>query len=212
MNHKLLRMISFLWLLASLPLVAAEPEPVVLPPPQTAGGRPVMQVLQDRKSIREFRPTALPVQTLSNLLWAGFGINRPDGRRTAPSAMNSQEIDLYVALAEGTYVYEARDHRLRLVATGDVRAKTSGQEQAKTAPVVLMFVADLSRLTKAKPEERERYAWIDTGYISQNVYLFCASEGLASVAYELDPTRLPELLKLKPEQRLVLAQAVGLPK
>jgi SagB-type dehydrogenase family enzyme len=193
-------------------LLALESTPVLLPQPQIAGGRPLMQVLKDRKSTREFSTNALPLQTLANLLWAGFGTNRVDGHRTAPSTMNSQELDIYVALAGGTYVYEPTNHCLRPVATGDLRAKTGGQDFTKTAPVALIFVADLSRLEKAKPEDRERYANIDVGFISQNIYLYCASEGLACVVHELDRRELSALLKLKPDQRVILAQSVGFPK
>ena len=117
-----------------------------------------------------------------------------------------------MALASGTYLYDARSHHLKPVLSEDLRAKTGGQDYIQTAPVALLFVADLSRMVKAKPEERERFAGIDTGYISQNIYLYCASEGLASVVHELDRRQLPSLLKLKPDQRIILAQAVGYPK
>ena len=212
MSRNLLRFESVAWFFLALPLVAAELPPVALPPPQTDGGRPLMQVLKERKTTREISTNALPVQMLANLLWAGFGTNRVDGSRTAPSAMNSQEIDIYVALADGTYLYEPRGHYLRLVISEDVRALTGGQDFVIAAPVAFLFVADLSRLVKAKPEERERYAGIDTGYISQNIYLYCASAGLASVVHELDRRQLTILLKLKPDQRLILAQSVGYPK
>jgi nitroreductase len=212
MRRNILRVQSVAWFLVALPLVAAELQPIALPPPQTDGGRPLMQALKDRKTIREISTNALPLQTLANLLWAGFGTNRVDGSRTAPSAMNSQEIDLYVALADGTYLYEPQDHRLRPVISEDIRAKTGSQDFVKAAPVGLLFVADLSRMVKAKPEERERYAGVDTGYISQNIYLYCASEGLATVVHELDRRQLPSLLKLRPDQRLILAQSVGYPK
>jgi len=212
MSRNILRVQSVACFLVALPLAAAELQPIALPPPQTDGGRPLMQVLRDRKTIREISTNALPLQTLANLLWAGFGTNRVDGHRTAPSAMNSQEIDIYVALADGAYLYEPQGHRLQPVISEDVRARTGGQDYVKVAPVALIFVADLSRLVKAKPEERERYAGIDTGYISQNIYLFCASEGLASVVHELDRRQLPGLLKLKSDQRLILAQSVGYPK
>ena len=191
---------------------AAEPGPIQLPSPQTDGGQPLMRVLRDRKTLREFSPKPLPVQLLSNLLWAGFGINRPDnGHRTAPSAMNSQEIDLYVVSVDGIFLYEPKANRLQPVAGGDLRARTGGQDFVKTAPVALLFVADLPRLTKAQPKERERYAWIDSGYISQNIYLFCASEGLATVVHELDRAALKEKLRLKPDQVIILAQSVGFP-
>ncbi len=199
-------------LLVACPQFAAELETLVLPPPQLSAGRPLMQVLKDRRSTREFSTNALPLQTLANLLWAGFGTNRVDGHRTAPSTMNSQEIDIYVARPEGVFVYDPPAHCLRLVTATDLRAKTGGQDFVKTAPVALIFVADLSRLAKAKPEERERYANIDVGFVSQNIYLYCASEGLASVVHELDRRELPALLKLKPEQRVILAQSVGYPR
>ena len=192
--------------------VAAENDVIPLPAPQTEGGRPFMQVLRDRKTVREFSTNALSLQHLSNLLWAGGGINRPEnGHRTAPSAMNSQEIDLYLLTREGAYVYEPKSQQLRLVAAGDLRAKTGGQDFIRQAPCALLFVADLPRLDKAAPSERPRYAWIDTGYMSQNVYLYCASAGLATVVHELDRAQLKDALKLKADQLIVLAQAVGYP-
>ena len=110
-----------------------------------------MQALKQRRTIRDLKPDKLPAQVLANLLWAGFGINRPEsGHRTAPSAMNSQEVDLYVALPEGLYLYEAKPHQLQPVLAKDLRAKTSGQPFATNAPVVLIYVADLPRLTKRK--------------------------------------------------------------
>jgi nitroreductase len=198
-----------LWL---APAANAEPQSVALPAPQTATGKPLMQALMDRQSRREFSPQALPVPMLANLLWAGCGTNRVDGRRTAPSTMNAQTIDLYVATAQGVMRYDATNHLLCPVASGDMRGKTGGQEFVKTAPVALIFVADLSRLAKANPADRERYAAIDAGCIAQNLYLFCASEGLATVVHEMDRRELSALLKLKPEQRIILAQSVGYPK
>jgi nitroreductase len=200
------------WLCLGAASEAAEPGPIQLPPPQTDGGQPLMRILKDRKTIREFSAKPLPPQTLANLLWAGFGINRPgNGHRTAPSAMNSQEVDLYVATPDGMFLYDPKANRLQPAAPGDLRGKTGGQDFVKTAPVSLLFVADLSRLDKAQPKERERYAWIDTGYISQNIYLFCASEGLATVVHELDRAPLKEVLRLKADQVIVLAQSVGFP-
>ncbi len=197
----------------SLTATAGELSPIPLPAPQTEGGKPFMQVLKERRTTREFSAKPLPPQMLADLLWAGFGFNRVGTtNRTAPSAMNSQEVDLYVAMTNGVYRYDAAANQLQPIAAGDFRAKTGGQDFVKTAPIALLFVADLPRLGKAKPEERERYAWIDTGYISQNIYLFCASAGLASVVHELDRSQLGEILKLKPDQKIVIAQAVGFPK
>jgi nitroreductase len=192
---------------------AADLEPIPLPPPQSDGGKPLMQALKQRRTDREIKPDKLPAQVLANLLWAGFGINRPEnGHRTAPSAMNSQEVDLYVALPEGVYLYEAKPNQLRPILEGDLRAKSSRQPFATNAPVVLIYVADLPRLAKAKPEQRPFYAAVDTGCIVQNIYLYCASAGLATVVYELDRAPLAAAMGLGPEQRIILAQAVGYPK
>jgi nitroreductase len=192
---------------------AEELKPIPLPAPQTEGGKPLMEALKQRQTIREIKPDKLPAQVLANLLWAGFGINRPgNGHRTAPSAMNSQEVDLYVALPEGLYVYEAKPHQLKPVLDKDLRARVSGQPFATNAPVVLIYVADLPRLAKSRPERREFYAAIDTGCISQNIYLCCASEGLATVVFDLDRPPLAAAMKLRPEQEIILAQAVGYPK
>ena len=116
-------------------LLAQDLKPIPLPKPQTEGGRPLMQVLKDRKSTRDFAPDKLSQQLLSNLLWAAFGVNRPDGRRTAPSAMNWQEISIYVALSDGLFVYEAKDNRLQPVLAQDIRSATGTQPLAATAPL-----------------------------------------------------------------------------
>jgi SagB-type dehydrogenase family enzyme len=188
------------------------PKPVQLPTPQMEGGRPLMRVLKDRHSSRSFRPDRLPIQTLSNLLWAAYGINRPDGRRTAPSAMNKQEIDIYVVMADGTYRFDAKPHRLVPVAAGDLRAKTGLQPFVKDAPLGLVYVADLSRATKGSDEDKILYTAADTGFIAENVYLFCASEGLAVVVRgAVDRPALAKALGLGASQKIVLAQTVGRP-
>ena len=194
---------------------AAEPRNILaLPNPQTDGGRPLMQVLKHRNTSRAFSPERLSAQVLSNLLWAAYGINRPDaGKRTAPSAMNWQEIDIYVALAEGLYRYEAAGHRLEPVVSGDLRSLTGSQPFIAEAPVNLIYVADHSRTGKASKEERELYSAADTGFISQNVYLFCASEGLATVVRgSIDRVALAKAMRLRPDQKIILAQTVGYPK
>ncbi len=170
-----------------------------------------MQVLKDRKSTRDFRPDKLPPQTISNMLWAGFGINRPDGRRTAPSASNKQEIDVYVATADGLYVYDAKGNRLSFVLADDVRARTGVQPFVKGAPMNLIYVADLAR-AGTDSAERDMDVAADTGFISQNVYLFCASEGLATVVRgSIDRRALAVAMHLRPDQRIILAQTVGYP-
>jgi nitroreductase len=193
-------------------LSAQEPRPIVLPSVQLSLGQPLMQALQHRRTTRQFRPDKLSPQVLANLLWAGFGINRAEsGQRTAPSAMNSQEIDIYVALPEGLYVYAPSRSQLRPVLGEDLRDKTGGQDFARQAPLTLVYVADLSRLAKAKPEMKAVYANFDAGCISQNVYLYCASEGLGTVVHDLDRGPLAKAMKLGAEQQVIFAQAVGYP-
>jgi nitroreductase len=201
------------WLASALPGLAQDLPSISLPPPQMTGGKPLMQALKERQTVREISPAHLPPQVLSDLLWAGNGINRPEiAHRTAPSAMNSQEIDIYVAITEGIYVYDAKGNRMEPVASGDIRARTGGQDFVKVAPVALILVADLTRMTKVQPEDKERYATIDAGFISQNIYLFCSSAGLATVVHETDRTGLREALHLKPDQKIIIAQSVGYPK
>ncbi len=192
---------------------AQELKPLPLPKPQTDVGRPLMQVLKDRSSARAFSPDKLPVQVLSNLLWAAFGINRPDsGKRTAPSAMNWQETDIYVAIADGLYVYDAKAHQLNPVLRDDVRAQTGVQPFVKDAPLDLVYVADLAK-TGSGSADRDMYVAADVGFIAQNVYLFCASEGLAVVVRgSVDRPALAKAMRLRPDQKIILAQTVGYPK
>ena len=193
---------------------AGEGKSVALPAPQTDGGKPLMQALRLRQSAREYRSEPLPPQVLSNLLWAAFGVNRPDsGKRTAASAMNWQEIDLYCAMSEGLFAYEPDGHSLRLVLAEDLRSQTGRQSFVEHAPLNLVYVADHSRMGfTASAEDKALYSAADTGLISQNVYLFCASEGLATVVRGwVDRDGLAKRMKLRKEQRIVLAQTVGYP-
>ncbi len=195
------------FLLCAAVVPAQELKPVPLPKPQTEGGKPLMQVLKERKSVREFSAEKLPPQTLSNLLWAAFGINREDGRRTAPSASNRQEIDIYVVMAEGAYRYDAKANQLEPVAAEDLRAATGSQPFVGQAPLNLVYVADQAK------QKSSDMAYADTGLIAQNVYLFCTSEGLATVVRGMVPRDpLIKALKLRPDQRITLAQTVGYPK
>jgi SagB-type dehydrogenase family enzyme len=187
--------------------------PVKLPPPQFDQGLSLMHALKARRSNREFAQHKLAPQTLSNLLWAAVGVNRPDsGGRTAPSAHNWQEIDLYVALEEGTYVYYAKGHTLVPVSAADLRAKTGQQEFVGTAPLDLVFVANYGRMGPGNEQEKQFLAACDTGFIAQNVYLACASEGLATVVRGwVDRAELGKALGLKRDQHVMLAQTVGYP-
>jgi len=189
-------------------------KPIQLPKPQLEAGKPLMQVLRDRRSSRSFSSAQLPPQVLSNLLWAAFGINRPDsGHRTAPSARNWQEIDIYVATADGLYLYDAKGHQLQTVLSDDIRHLTGQQSFVKEAPVNLVYVADFSRTTGGSVEDREMYSAAGTGFISENVYLYCASEGLATVVRgSIDRHVLAKAMKLRPDQKIILAQTIGYPK
>ena len=173
-----------------------------------------MQVLKERKSLREFSTKKLPLQVLSNLLWAANGINRPqEAKRTAPSAVNWQNIDIYVSLAEGLYVYDAKSNMLRLILAEDVRAATGKQEFVKIAPLNLVYVADFSKIARGTDEDKNFYSAAHTGFISQNVYLFCASEGLSTVVRGMiDRQELAKVMKLRPDQKAIYAQTVGYPK
>ena len=171
-----------------------------------------MAALNDRKTVRTFSDEKLSMQTLSNLLWAAFGINRPDGRRTAPSAKNWQETDIYVATPDGVYLYDAKKNALETILTKDVRAMTGTQTFVKDATVDLIYVADYSK-TDQGGVDKQLLIGADVGLIAENVYLFCASEGLATVVRaSIDRDPLAKELKLKPEQKIILSQSVGYPK
>ena len=188
-------------------------EPLRLPEPDTKGGKSLMQALKERRSAREFSREKLPLQTLSNLLWAAFGVNRPDsGKRTAPSAMDHREIDVYVATAEGLYLFDAEARLLKPVSDEDLRALTGRQDYVAQAPVNLVYVANASKAGSRAADSADFYAAADTGFIAENVYLYCASAGLACVARgSIDRETLAKAMKLRPEQKITLAQSVGLP-
>jgi hypothetical protein len=228
---------KFVKAVPSLALVAASasgyslltPEPtglqtIVLPQPEKDGGKTVMASLVERKTTRTISSKELPMQVISNLLWAGFGVNRDTSGfgkkgRTAPSASNSQEIDLYVALPKGVYIYEAVNHCLLPVAEGDFRSR-SGRRSAVTAPLNIFYIADLSRYDLGPsqpdreigdPEVQKSYFYTDTGFIAQNVYLFAASFGLAAWFHNCDRESIIKEFSLKPTQRVLFAQTVGYP-
>jgi len=174
----------------------------------------LFQALAERKSSRSFSETGLSDQVLSDILWAAFGINRPEsGRRTAPSAMDQQEIDIYVATESGLFLYDAAAGSLVPVLGEDIRAVTGMQPFVADAPVSLVFVADFDRMDDRMDEEAKvLFSAADTGYISQNVYLCCAALGLSTVARgAIDKAALAEAMDLRPGQRIILAQTIGYP-
>jgi nitroreductase len=193
---------------------SAEVKSIDLPKPVMTGGKPLMEALKDRKTSREFSSEKIPMQVLSNLLWAANGINREDGKRTAPTAMNKQEIDVYVVMEDGAYLYDAKENKLVGVVGGDLRGATGMQPFVKVAAMNLLFVADFAKMGGNMPAEvREFYAGTDTGFVSQNVYLFCASEGLATVVRGMvNKEECHKTCKLRAEQKVMLAQTVGYPK
>jgi len=193
------------------PSFAEESSKIELPDPHTQGGMPLMQALKERQSTREFSSRPLSQEVLSDLLWAAFGINRPDsGKRTAPSARNWQEMDIYVVQEDRSYVYHPRNHSLEVAAEGDLRDHTGRQDFAAKAPLNLVLVADTTRMTGVSEEDIGFYKGADAGFISQNIYLFCASEGLATVVRaNINRDLLGKALNLEENQRIVLAQSVG---
>lgn len=232
---------SFVKTLPALAALAASPKelaqdtaqsgqsisPIALPKPETDGGKSVLAALKDRRTIRDISSKDLPLQVLSNVLWAAFGVNRENGPRgsvgrTAATASNSQEIDIYAFLATGVYLYDAVPHRLMPVAAGDHRADVGGRGRAGTgaqAPLRLVYVADLAKYAKAPfqeprlkdPEFQKLYYGVATGMIAGNVYLFAASTGLAAWFHNCNREALGKLLGLGPEKRLLFAQTVGYP-
>jgi SagB-type dehydrogenase family enzyme len=207
-----IRLTAALTVLAAAGVQAQEPKTVPLPKPQITGGKPLMQALNERMTRREFSPEILPQQMLANLLWAAFGVNRPDGRRTAPSASNMQELDVYAVTADGVYLYDAKAHALQLHLKEDLRAATGSQAWIATAPLNLLYVADYSKMGQRTEESKRENSGTDSGFIAQNVYLFCASEGLATVVRGgIDRPAVEKALKLRPDQHVVLAQTVGYP-
>jgi hypothetical protein len=197
---------------------------IILPQPEKDGGKSVLASLAGRKTTRTISPKELPMQVVSNLLWAAFGVNRDTAGfgkkgRTAPSASNSQEIDLYVALPAGVYVYDALTHSLLPVAEGDFRARSGGRS-ATTAPLNIFYIADLSRYDLGPsqpdreigdPEVQKSYFYTDTGFIAQNVYLFSSSFGLAAWFHNCNKESTVKDFNLKPNQKVLFAQTVGYP-
>jgi nitroreductase len=195
-------------------VVAQEPRPKDLPPPRSEGGQSLTRALKLRRSTREYSDQPLPAQVLSELLWAAFGINRPaiDGR-TVPYWRHIMVLDVYLAMTDGVWLYEPKTHKLLPYMNEDLRAQTGLQEFVAAAPLNLVYVAHGERMTDVTPEERRLYACVDAGFIGQNVYLFCASEGLATVFRgAVDGPKLGQLLRLPDQQFITFAQTVGYPR
>lgn len=172
----------------------------------------VMSALQERKSTREYDDKELSHADLSDMLWAANGVNRPDdGKRTAPSALNRQDVDIYVILPKGAYVYDAKAHALNLVTEGDFRAAVAGgQEFVNQAPLCVVLVTDLSRLGDAENERTKAMGAVDVGVVSQNISIFCAAANLATVPRaSMDEKALREALKLSDTQWPLMNHPIG---
>lgn len=201
----------FMCLLLSVTLYAAD-KVIRLPKPDMNRGGTVMKALADRHSTREFAAKALSMADLSDLLWAANGVNRPEsGKRTAPSAMNKQDVDVYVVLPQGTYLYDAKAHQLNLVSEGDHRdAVAGGQPFVRTAPVSLVLVSDVARMGDAKDSHALLMCAVDTGIVSQNISVFCSAANLATVPRaSMDEAKLRTVLKLKDSQKPLMNHPVG---
>jgi nitroreductase len=188
---------------------------IQLPPPRMDGGKPLLECLKLRQSAREFNPDRkISLQGLADLLWAADGVNRPDGKRTAPSAVNWQNMDIYLATVDGLFLYDAPQHVLKTLASKDVRSSTGEQPFVKDASLNLIYVADFykAKQTGGSGENLPVSEWsfAAAGAIAQNVYLFCASEGLSTVMRTtIDKNKLAKILKLRPDQNIILTQSVG---
>lgn len=193
--------------------INAQPvETIKLPAPQKTGGISLMEALDNRQSQRSYSSKELTQQQMSNLLWAAYGINRPNGYRTVPSARTAHEYDIYIIKNDGWYLYDAEQHVLLKMGNENLQEHAGTQDFVQTAPLNLVFVADFDKLASFNEEMQVFYAATDVGYISQNVYLYCAAEGLATIVRgQIDKAKTKEVLKLKPNQKVMLAQTVGYP-
>src|SRR4030043_1227050 len=204
--------ISFVVLIGWTICSAQVIETIPLPPAQKTGGMPVMEAFQLRKSQRSFSSREITSQQLSNLLWAAYGINRPEGLRTVPAAKEWYEYDIYVIKADGWYLYEPQKHALLKMGNEDLRVYGGTQDFVKAAPVILVYVADFGRMNDTTDELRKFFSAVDVGYISQNVYLWSASDGFATIILgQVDKVKVREVLKLKTNQQVILSQPVAYP-
>jgi len=193
------------------------PDVINLSAPRQSGGMPLLDALKQRRSVRSFAQKPIEPQLLSDLLWAAFGVNRPDsGMRTAPSSYNWQDVTLYVFTADGVWTYEAAGHRLLPVRQGDHRKLAGLQSYVWDAPLSIVYVSDFAKMQQGDepfPDDYKlRIGGIDAGHISQNVYLFCASEGLGTVARaSVDAKAFAEAFALPPHQHVMFGQTIGWP-
>ncbi len=187
---------------------------IILPAPNKSGGMKLMQAFAERKSIKEFSDKEISLEQLSDLLWAMFGINRPEsGRRTAPSAKNWQTTEMYVIRKDAVYYYDYKEHSLTLVKAGDFRIIAGKQEYAQEAPLNILLMANLDKMEICNELDVKVIASMDAGFISQNAYLYCASENLACVArLMLDYELIAKTLEYPKSMWPALALTIGFEK
>jgi len=202
----------FILLLSAMISPASAQETIPLPAPKIRGE--IMKTLRDRISVKGFNPKELSDSEIGEILWAGFGVaNKGSGRRTAQSAFNACEIDQYVLRSDGVFRYDAEKHALRKIDSGDVRGLVARQAYAETAPVHIIYVADYDRARKVYPrsyeEEMKNWANMHTGFIAQNVVLYCSSKGMSAVVRSCGGDSLRKALHLEDHQEIIISQAVG---
>jgi len=190
---------------------ASSLEPIKLHKPNIKSAKSIMQTFQDRRTDREYSSKDLSIEDISNLLWAACGINRPDGRRTAPTARNSQEIDVYLINKDGAYLYVPQDDLLQPIYTGDLRpALASGQNFVLDAPISILIIGDIAKLSMDNDDRAMKMMCCDAGIVSQNINIFCAANNLATVPRAMmDEKSLRDALKLKDSQHPILNNPVG---
>lgn len=205
-------LLVFVFLMFHVHVLPQENEVIKLPDPQLDRGKPLMQAFKNRHSTRVFSERDISLQEIANLLWAANGINRKEsGKRTVPTAMNRQEIDVYMSNKEGLYRYDATEHALVTIHNRDIRAMTGTQAYVATAPVNIVIVADLDKM-RGDQQSKLQTANIDAGFVSQNIYLYCASENMATVVRgSVDRDMLAPEMGLGPNQYIVVSQTVGYP-
>lgn len=207
--YNMKQIILSILLCSTLPLCSQN---IQLPTPNKTGGKPLMNALNERCSTREFSTKELSLQQLSNLLWAAWGYNRND-KRTAPSSMNKQELDLYAVTRNDIYLYDAKKNILIEKVKGDFRSETGEQPFVGTAPLNVVYVANLNKMTPASDTSKMTTANINCGFVAQNIYLYCTSEGLGTVVRGyVNREKLAKTMQLSSNQTIIVSQTVGFPK
>ncbi len=202
--------LAFIAFICTLSFAQGAPKTIKLLPPTYDEGMTLMQALKNRKSSKGFTEKEISLQDISNMMWAALGVNRPDGKRTAPTGSNRQEIELYAFFKTGAYYYNYKDHTLELVAEGDHRSIT-GRADAQKAYLNLLFIADSDKTGPGhRPGDANTVSYVNVGYVSQNVYLYCANAGIGSRARGgWNQQKVVETLGLKETMIVVLGQTVG---